>query len=335
MRFPRPRLPRPSRPRLRRPAARRGPGWPRRGGRLAALRPSRFASITERLRDAGYAVEDAAFAAGRVAGGFRWRSDGDLGSSGSASRSDTRLRLALALGAVVALGAGLVGRRSGASLRGAGRRQVPARRRRDPARSRGRAGLRARERRPRHRAVRGRRQGLRARSRDHQAGDRPRRCRSCRGRTAPRPTSSATSSPGSAARRRWRSCPPAAAAWASRSSCSRPATTAGRASSPIRSRPATPRSTTYREVEVQRRSARAGDRAGRRLPRDRHPERRAGARSTPTAGRRGRALWPTIRRRARRGTPSPTSASPTPISPPTASRSSSPTRAGRWPRSAR
>ena len=98
MRLPRPRLPRPSRPRLPRPSRPRlrRPGWLR-------LRRPRFAPVAERLRDAGYAVEDAAFAAGRVARrvpvaigrGFRefWF---DLSLQ-------TRLRMVLVLGVVVAL----------------------------------------------------------------------------------------------------------------------------------------------------------------------------------------------------------------------------------------
>ncbi len=112
-RLPRPRLPRPNWSRLRwpgRPRLRR-PGWPhlrrphwlrRRRPSWPLLRPSRFASITERLKDAGYAVEDAAFEAGRVAKRVP-------AAIGRGSREfwldleiDTRLRLALALGAVAA-----------------------------------------------------------------------------------------------------------------------------------------------------------------------------------------------------------------------------------------
>jgi hypothetical protein len=77
-------------PRLRRP------GWPH-------LRRPRFESITWRLRDAAYAVEDAAFEAGRVAG----RVPVAIGRGSREFWFDlsihTRLRLTLALGAVVAL----------------------------------------------------------------------------------------------------------------------------------------------------------------------------------------------------------------------------------------
>lgn len=67
------------------------------------MRPSRFAPVKERLRDARYAVEDAAFAAGRVA--RRVPGAVERGSRGfwSGLSAEARLRLALAGGAVVAL----------------------------------------------------------------------------------------------------------------------------------------------------------------------------------------------------------------------------------------
>ena len=108
MRFPRPRLPRPRLPRPRRPdwARLQPPEWllrRRRRARWPLLRPSRFAKVRERLVDVRYAVEDAAFAAGRVAGRVP-------GAVQQGSRrfwfelsNEARLRLALAGGAVVAL----------------------------------------------------------------------------------------------------------------------------------------------------------------------------------------------------------------------------------------
>jgi Protein of unknown function (DUF3352) len=113
-RLPRPRLPRPGWLRLRRP------GWLRlrrlrwlqlpRPSWLYLRRPSwpylprpRVASIIERLREAGYAVEDAAFAAGRVAR----RVPAAIGRGSREFWFDlsipTRLRLILVLGVVVAL----------------------------------------------------------------------------------------------------------------------------------------------------------------------------------------------------------------------------------------
>jgi hypothetical protein len=98
VRLPRPRLPRPGWLHLPRP------GWlhlPR--PRWPYLRRPSVASIADRLRDAGYAIEDGAFVAGRVAR----RVPVAIGRGSREFWLDleihTRLRLALALGAVVAL----------------------------------------------------------------------------------------------------------------------------------------------------------------------------------------------------------------------------------------
>jgi hypothetical protein len=106
VRFPRPRLPRPGRPRLPRlgrPRLRR-PGRPRlrRPGWLR-LRWSPLGWIAERLRNAGYAIEDATFATGRVARRTPVAIGRGTREFWRGLEFHTRLRLGLALGAVVAL----------------------------------------------------------------------------------------------------------------------------------------------------------------------------------------------------------------------------------------
>jgi len=84
-------------PRLRRPGwLRRQPSWP-------LLRPSRFASLTGRLKDAGYAVEDAAFTAGRAVRRFAVAVAHGSRAFWLDLDRQTRLHLGLAGGAVVAL----------------------------------------------------------------------------------------------------------------------------------------------------------------------------------------------------------------------------------------
>ena len=107
-----------------------------------------------------------------------------------------------------------------------------------------------------------------------------------------------------------RSCPPAGRP-RRRSSCWRSADEA-RASEFADSLAAgTPRTSDYRDVQVERRPARAGHRARRRVPRDRDHERGAASDRRPERRRRAPGRWRTTRARARRATRSRPSAWPT------------------------
>ena len=119
---------------------------------------------------------------------------------------------------------------------------------------------------------------------------------------------------------------------ARRWSCWRWRTRMARQSSPTRSQPGRRASGVPRRPGPGR-QPRGGDRARRRVSRDRDRERREGRdRRRQRGGRRlagGRSAA-----RARRWPPSPKTASPTSTSPRTASRGSSPAGCDRWPRSA-
>ena len=289
-------------------------GFDCRGSRLTAKTAapcgrSRLASITERLQDAWYAVEDAALAAGRA---HRRRRHGSCGSSGSTSRPTpggaSAWRWARWWRSLLLWLAG----GPGASLPGAGWGHVPTGRRRDPPGSRGRPRLRAPERRSRHRAVPGGGQGRLARCRRS-----PSRRSAALLARLPGPQGAARLRARHRALVRWRGGAgdhPNGRRPARRSSCSRRVTRTARRSSPIRSRPGRRASTTYRDVQVQvdhRGLATAlvggflaiGTERGVRDVIDAD----SGAKGTGSLA--GRSAT-----RARRGPPFPTSASPTPIS---------------------